>query len=69
VLLVNTALQGQATRLTGQQLLASRLQLQTQELTVSLNQLADPASLALQARRLHMHPAHSVRWIRLHHRR
>jgi hypothetical protein len=69
VLLFNTALQRQATQLTSQQQVASRLQLQTQELTVSLNQLADPATLALQARRLHMHPARSVRWIRLHHRR
>jgi predicted PurR-regulated permease PerM len=69
VLLFNTALQRQATQLTNQQQVANRLQLQTQELTVSLNQLSDPASLALQARRLHMHPAGRVRWIRPHHRR
>jgi hypothetical protein len=69
VLLFNTALQRQATQLTAQQHVANRLTLQTQELSVSLHQLSDPAALALQARRLHMHPAQSVRWVRLHHPR
>lgn len=67
VLLFNTALQRQATELTNQQQVANRLTLQTQELSVSLHELADPATLALQARRLHMHPAQSVRWAH-HHR-
>jgi hypothetical protein len=69
VLLFNTALQRQATELTNQQQVATRLTVQTQELSVSLHELADPATLALQARRLHMHPAQNVRWTRHHHRR
>jgi hypothetical protein len=69
VLLFNTALQRQATELTHQQQVANRLMLQTQELSVSLNQLSDPAALALQAQRLHMHPAQNVRWVVHHHRR
>jgi hypothetical protein len=67
VLLFNTALQRQATELTNQQQVANQLTLQTQELSVSLHELSDPASLALQARRLHMHPAQNVRWAS-HHR-
>jgi hypothetical protein len=69
ILLFNTALQRQATQLTYQQQVTGRLELQTQELDVSLHRLSNPATLALQARQLHMHPAHSVRWVRLHHRR
>jgi cell division protein FtsB len=67
VLLFNTALQRQATELTSQQQVATALTLQTQQLSVSLNQLSDPAALAQQARRLHMHPAQNVRWAH-HHR-
>jgi hypothetical protein len=67
VLLFNTALQRQATELTNQQQVANQLTVQTQQLSVSVNELSDPAALALQARRLHMHPAQNVRWTH-HHR-
>lgn len=69
VLLFNTALQRQAAELTNQQQVASQLELQTQTLSVSLNQLSDPAVLAIRARELHMRPARNVRWshLRAHH--
>jgi hypothetical protein len=67
VLLFNTALQRQAAQLTSQQQVANRLTLQTQELSLSLHQLANPAALADQARRLHMRPALTVRWVHAHH--
>lgn len=69
VLWFNTALQRQADEQTHQQQVISRLEVQSQSLDVSLSRLADPASLTMKARSLHMHPARSVRWAGRHHRR
>jgi hypothetical protein len=67
VLLFNTALQSQAVELTSQQQVAGRLELQAQELSLSVHELANPAALADQARRLHMRPAQNVRWVHVRH--
>jgi Tfp pilus assembly protein PilV len=67
ILLFNTALQRQATELTYRQQVANQLQVQTQQLAVTVHELSDPAVLALAARRLDMRPAQTVRWVSRHH--
>jgi hypothetical protein len=62
VLLLNTAMQQQAIRITHQQQAIARLSAQAQAVQTAVERTADPSLLAVRARQLHMRPATRTRW-------
>jgi hypothetical protein len=65
VLLLNTAMQQQADRIALQQQHISSLEARQQTLQTRLDWAADPARLAARARRLHLRPVLSMRYVGL----
>ena len=62
VLLLNTAMQQQSDRMAAQRQRVQTLTEQAQQLRTTLDRLADPATLAEKARRLHMQPVQRLRF-------
>jgi hypothetical protein len=64
VLLLNTSMQQQADRLALQRQQVAALQAQAQVIRLDLDLTSDPNTLAAQARRLHLRPTLTVKYVR-----